>query len=151
MRIKNITVFLSFFSKLSRIYPGNSLFCMGKSIFLWQLARLARPPAHSPPGTCRLPSTYHHEPFLHERWCDRPVFIFGSLFEAFYWNFCLFFDFLHAISWQSPHFCWLLCFDRWADFFGLFLLICCSNDFHFMFSFLRHSSGFFAPFWFCAR
>ena len=67
-----------FFSVLSRIYPGNSLFCMGKSIFLWQLARLARPPAHSPPGTCRLPSTYHHEPFLHERWCDRPVFTFGS-------------------------------------------------------------------------
>ena len=140
-----------FFSKLSRIFPCNLLFCMGTSIFLWQLARLARPPAHSPPGTCRLPSTYHHEPFLHERWCDRPVFIFGSLFEALYWNFCLFFDFLHAISWRSPHFCWLLCFDRWADFFGLFLLICCSNDFHFMFSFLRHSSGFFAPFWFCAR
>ncbi len=65
--------------------------------------------------------------------------------------FCLFFDFLHAISCRSPHFCWLLCFDKWADFLGLFLLFCCSNNFHFMFSFLRHSSGFFAPFWFCAR
>ena len=149
MRIKNITVFLSFFSKLSRIYPGNSLFCMGTSIFLWQLARLARPPAHSPPGTCRLPSTYHHEPFLHERWCDRPVFIFGSLFEAFYWNFCLVFDF---ISCRSPHFCWLLCFwQRWADFFWSFLSILSLEQFSCYVSFLRHSSGYFAPFWFCAR
>ncbi len=133
-----------FFSVLSRIYPGNSLFCMGKSIFLLQLARLARPPAHSPPGTCRLPSTYHHEPFLHERWCDRTVFTFGSFLRPS--TVLPLFDFLHAISCRSPHFCWLLCFDRWADFFGLFFLFYRSNDFHFMFSFLRHSSGFFAPF-----
>ena len=140
-----------FFSKLSRIFLGNSLFCKGKSIFLWQLARLARPPAHSPPGTCRLPSTYHHEPFLHERWCDRPVFIFGSLFEAFYWNFCLFFDFSACYLIPVATFLLIVVFlTGELTFFGLFFLCYRSNNFHFMFSFLRHSSGFFSPFWFCA-
>ncbi len=131
MQIHNINVFLSFFLYAFLNCPGNLWFCRGKSIFLWQLARLARPQARSQLSTCWSLSTYHHEPFLHEQWCNRPIFTFGSLFDAFYWNFCLFFDFLHDISCRSPHFSWLVCFDRWAGFFRSFLSVVLLDQFSF--------------------
>lgn len=65
MRIKNIAVFLSFFSVLSRIYRGNSLFCMGKSIFLWQLARLE---TTGPLTTRHMPASVHVPPWTIFTW-----------------------------------------------------------------------------------
>ena len=146
MRIKNITVFLSFFLSFPefilviRYFVWGSQFSCGS----WQDCRDHRPTHHPAHAGFRPRTTMNHF-YMNDDAIGRfsfsaPLLRPSTGISASFSIFCM-------LSRAGRHIfvdCCVLTGE--LTFFGLFFLFYRSNDFHFMFSFLRHSSGFFAPF-----
>ncbi len=147
MRIKNITVFLSFFSMLSQIVlvicdfvGGSPLPC--DSWQDWQDHR----PTHNPSHAGFRPRTIMNHFYMNDDAIDQFSFFAPFLrpttgISASFLIFCM-------LSCAGCHIfvdCCVLTGE--LAIFGLFFLLYSSTDFHFMFSFFEaFYSGFFSPF-----
>ena len=120
MRIKNITVFLSFFLSFPefflviRYFVWESQFSCGS----WQDWRDHRPTHHPAHAGFRPHTTMNHF-YMNDDVIGR--FSFSAPFLRPSTGISAsFLIFLHAISFRSPHFCWLLCFWQVSWLFLVF-------------------------------